>query len=128
MDDVERTRFRALLEAQRAELDPSGLTIDPLRDDATSKVDDDAKPLSEMTQVITSSRIKNRSLALAQLEAALKRLDRDPEAFGLCEECDGDIPLRRLELMPWARLCVACQQAQEGDVGPGRRRHLGDFG
>lgn len=127
MDEAERKRFRALLAARRAELDPNALTIDPLRDDAVSKVDDDLAPLSEMNQVITSSRIKNRKVALAQLEAAIRRLDREPEEFGLCEECDEDIPIRRLELMPWARLCVKCQQEQEGEGGPRRRRHLADY-
>lgn len=127
MEHTERARLRALLVAQRAALDPTALTIEPLRDDATSKVDDDLAPLAEMNQVITSSRIKNRKVALAQIDAALKRLDSEPEEFGRCEECDEAIPLRRLELMPWARLCVRCQQAQEADDGPRRRRHLGDY-
>lgn len=127
MEAPRHERLRALLMAQRAELDPKALSIEPLRDDATGKIDDDLAPLSEMNQIITSSRIKNRTLALAQIDAALKRLDQDPEAFGLCEACDQAIPERRLELMPWVRHCVACQEGQEARDGPRRRRHLGDF-
>ena len=33
--------------------------------------------------------------------------------YGVCIDCDGPIPQRRLELMPWARRCVACQRAVE---------------
>ena len=33
--------------------------------------------------------------------------------YGICIDCDKEIPQRRLELTPWARRCVACQAAVE---------------
>ena len=33
--------------------------------------------------------------------------------YGICIDCDKEIPRRRLELTPWARRCVACQAAVE---------------
>ena len=33
--------------------------------------------------------------------------------YGVCVDCDKEIPRRRLELTPWARRCVACQRAAE---------------
>ena len=44
---------------------------------------------------------------LASIEAALGRFDRGE--FGICEECEGAIPLRRLQAIPWASYCVPCQ-------------------
>lgn len=45
------------------------------------------------------------------LKQALARLDRGN--FGECEDCGGEIDPKRLEALPWARLCLACQHARE---------------
>lgn len=128
MDSDSAARFRALLIERRDALREEGaIRLDPLRDDAVSKVDEDLQPLSEMNQVIASKRNKERLLTLKRIEAAIKRLDRDPEDFGLCEACDEDIPQRRLELMPWTTICVKCQGAREELRVTGRRRHLADY-
>ena len=41
-----------------------------------------------------------------QLKSVLADLD-DPD-FGLCIECDEEIPIKRIMLMPGSRLCVQC--------------------
>ncbi|MCH9683458.1 MAG: TraR/DksA family transcriptional regulator [Deltaproteobacteria bacterium] len=104
------------------------LEIEPSRDDPTKKVDEDAAPLAEMSQVIASSRNRARTQQLQQIEAALRRLEEDPEDFGQCETCDDPIPPRRLELMPWTRLCITCQSERESDGPSGAsRKHLTDY-
>ncbi len=45
------------------------------------------------------------------IEAALNRIESGQ--YGLCEECDEPIVLRRLKALPWARRCVACQEESE---------------
>jgi DnaK suppressor protein len=42
---------------------------------------------------------------LAEIDAALDRLFRTPERFGLCEETGRPIPFERLDIVPWARTC-----------------------
>ncbi len=42
---------------------------------------------------------------------ALQRCDAG--TYGVCERCEKLIPERRLEVLPWARYCVACQKAVE---------------
>ncbi|HUF49610.1 MAG TPA: TraR/DksA C4-type zinc finger protein [Longimicrobiales bacterium] len=44
---------------------------------------------------------------------ALRRLYKEPEEFGRCDNCGADIEMERLELVPWAHLCLACQRAAE---------------
>jgi DnaK suppressor protein len=128
MDRSTLQRLRASLEAQRAELIAEGdVAIPPVRSDATAKVDDDEAPLTEMQQSIASSRNKERSERLRDIAEALQRMADDPDEFGLCEECEEPIPPRRLELMPWARLCIDCQGRQERDAAPGSRRKLTDY-
>ncbi len=127
MDESEIERFRALLLRQRDEIQGSGdLRLDPNRADPVAKKDDDAQPLNEMHQAITSSRNRARTASLHQIEAALARLEAEPEDFGLCEVCEEPIATRRLELMPHARLCVKCQSEREGPAGA-RRRNLTDY-
>ena len=36
--------------------------------------------------------------------------------YGVCEECQSSIPVKRLKVVPYARLCVACQnEAEQGE-------------
>ena len=48
---------------------------------------------------------------IKNIEEALLRLD-DGE-YGICEECEEEIPLGRLKAMPFARLCVRCKSDLE---------------
>jgi len=45
---------------------------------------------------------------LRQVESALARIDSG--SFGICLGYDGNIPARRLAILPWAAYCVVCQE------------------
>jgi RNA polymerase-binding transcription factor len=47
--------------------------------------------------------------ALGEIDAALQRIDTG--RYGLCQLCGGPIGLERLEVLPMASLCIACQRA-----------------
>lgn len=51
---------------------------------------------------------------LADINAALRRI-HDGE-FNECDHCGEEIPLRRLQIQPLARLCVECQELTEQDA------------
>jgi DnaK suppressor protein len=129
MKPSELERHRKRLLELRAEIVAEGdIEIEPGRQDATAVgSDEDAQPLTEMSQAIASSRNRNRSGVLARVAAALKRLESEPEMFGLCTECEEEISAKRLDLIPYAELCVECQQATDGPRSKGSRRHLRDF-
>jgi RNA polymerase-binding transcription factor len=46
-----------------------------------------------------------------QVDDALSRID--DRRFGVCASCEEEMNQKRLEAVPWARLCIACQQKQE---------------
>ena len=48
---------------------------------------------------------------LKNIEHAIDRLDEG--SYGVCEECGMDIGEKRLQAMPFARYCLACQQESE---------------
>lgn len=117
-----------MLIARRDELLAAGdLAIEPVVKDPSTKVDEDEAPLTEMNQVIASRRNKERAQQLSGIMAALRRIEDEPQDFGVCDECGENIDSRRLEIMPWTRFCVKCQ-AKKTDPNRGtRRRHLTDY-
>ena len=48
---------------------------------------------------------------LQMVDDALFRID--DRRFGVCAACEEEMNLKRLEAVPWARLCLSCQQKQE---------------
>lgn len=55
--------------------------------------------------------IENEEKILRQVYDALERIESGD--FGTCENCNQAIPERRLEILPYARYCVACQRIME---------------
>jgi len=118
-------RHRRHLLALREQVRSAGpARIEPNRaDPATAGVaDEDAQALSEMLQVLASKRNEGQAAQLARIDAALRRLAEHAEDFGLCEDCEEEIPARRLQLMPWATRCAGCQARHEPRLGAPRRK------
>lgn len=72
-----------------------------------------------MADVATDNYDREFSLGLAsnerkfiyELDDALKRIEEG--TFGICEECKSIIAKGRLKAVPYARLCVKCQEKKE---------------
>lgn len=72
-----------------------------------------------MADVATDTYDREFSLGLAsnerqllyELDDALKKIEDG--SFGFCEECKGSIAKNRLKAVPYARLCVKCQEKKE---------------
>lgn len=56
---------------------------------------------------------------LSQINTALHKMDLG--SFGICEECDSEIPVKRLRVRPDAALCLNCQESMERELGPTQR-------
>jgi DnaK suppressor protein len=52
---------------------------------------------------------------LAQIDISLQRIEAG--TFGICEECDACIPVKRLRVRPDANLCLDCQEIFEKENG-----------
>jgi DnaK suppressor protein len=118
-------KYRKLLEQERkAELKKGAIKIEPNRKDAgeVGIADEDAQALSEMLQAIGSVRNKGQSERVARIDKALRKLRDTPEEFGLCEECEEEISVKRLEALPEATLCTECQSARDPRRGTTRRK------
>ena len=63
--------------------------------------------------------LKSRELnELRAIEDAIRRIDNDD--YGVCALCEDPIEIKRLEAIPWARYCLACQEEMENRTASGR--------
>ena len=56
---------------------------------------------------------------LREIADALHRLDHG--SYGVCLECEEAISPKRLDAVPWARYCVACQEAIAHRIAAGEQ-------
>jgi RNA polymerase-binding protein DksA len=66
-------------------------------------------------QDLTLELMENKSEVLDAISDALEKIDEGK--FGECERCGKVINKARLEALPYARLCIACQRKAEGSGG-----------
>ena len=117
--------LRVSLQKLRAQALAAGAArIEPNTRDETQvgTVDEDAQALGEMLQVLSSQRNKGQKELISRIDQALRRLEDDPGDFGLCQDCEEPIPLRRLELIPYATLCATCQSKRDPQRGAARKK------
>ena len=113
--------FRELLLKKRVELNKG---IEHIANDALKTSQKDAAgDLSaysiHMADMATDNYYREFSLGLAdneqkllhRIEAALERMDS--KLYGLCELCNKKISKARLTAVPFAEMCVPCQEQQE---------------
>jgi len=112
LEERERT-LRALSQfeevarlAQRAE--DGDITIYPLH-----IADEGTDTMEREKDFLLASKEGRR---LVWIDAALRRIYREPEKYGLCDECGDEIAFERLDIVPWAKLCVSCQRAEEDRI------------
>ena len=55
--------------------------------------------------------LNRESVRLREVGVALERIDSG--SFGICLNCEGDIGAKRLAAVPWAGLCIVCQEAAD---------------
>lgn len=109
--DPKLTRFEVILQARVAELERGvrqrdGIAIDPSPDQV-----DEIQRASERALAI--SKIDRDSKQLRDVRAALRSIREG--TYGFCEQCEEEINPKRLVAIPWALLCIECQEALERD-------------
>jgi DnaK suppressor protein len=76
---------------------------------------DDLERIQQVTiRDVEATLADTEAKRLKEITAALTRLSDD--TYGVCEQCDEEISLARLLALPWARLCVFCQQLAEAQL------------
>ena len=66
---------------------------------------------SSTDREIAVQRLDQQSRLIHDIQSALAKVEDG--SFGLCERCEEPTLRKRLDAIPWARLCVRCQSAEE---------------
>jgi len=67
----------------------------------------------EMGFLMSSNMINN----LKEVEEALNRIEKNE--YGKCQHCGTEISAKRLDVLPFAKFCVPCQEKIENASEPG---------
>lgn len=86
------------------------IDIRDLKDKLSNHVDE----ASHASAMGFALRIRDREAKLTKkIRDALEKLEDG--TFGICEECGGQIPLKRLKARPVTTLCIECKEEQEAE-------------
>jgi DnaK suppressor protein len=106
-------RFREILHEKKEEILKNAKRT--LNEDMTLDADDmpDEMDLasSEYLQSFTFRLRGREKTFLKKIDHALAKIDEG--TFGICEECDEPISIKRLEARPETTLCIRCKEDQE---------------
>jgi DnaK suppressor protein len=108
--EVRLKELRASLLAERARITSERQTQLQVLTTPENTAAEDQVPLLHEQFVAISTNSRNRQ-KLALIQSALDRLERGE--FAICEECEEEIPFKRLQAIPWALYCVPCQEQME---------------
>ena len=88
-----------------------------VRDRESIQVEKLADPLDVSTaqsaRDTAGANINRAGLMLKEVRAALQRVEQGD--YGICVDCDEDIPEKRLGVVPWASRCMPCQEMKDGE-------------
>lgn len=108
-DNADWNRRNQMLKRQREELLGPSVRRDELNVEILPDAVDQVCQNTERD--IAADRLSRQSRLLHEVDLALEKIDG--HMYGICEDCDAPIPARRLDAIPWARRCVACQTELE---------------
>jgi DnaK suppressor protein len=112
MTRTELKKFHTILTAKYTELARPTGNRDGIAIERTADVLDEVQ-LSTEREMITRG-LERESKLLRKVRAALGQIADG--SYGTCLECDEEISHKRLHAMPWATLCITCQERADGNT------------
>ena len=114
MNRTELNKFQAILNTKHAELARALGRRDGIAIERTADTLDEIQLAAE--RELTTQGLERESKLLRNVRAALGRIVDG--AYGTCLQCDEEISKKRLQAVPWAALCIACQEHADGSPRP----------
>ena len=113
MEKTDIEKFRKLLTDSRRKLLATAKKslIEDTKLDPNDLADEIDLASSENAQAMALRLRDREKFLLRKIERAIERLENGE--FGICEQCDDEISLRRLEARPVTTLCIRCKEDQE---------------
>jgi len=120
---IRPTARRTFVFGDNGHVDPIRAKLAAQKSHLETELDHMSKPPDEISNISFGKRVgEGTSMAVDrlvqvethdQLRALLADVTRglekfDEESYGVCDGCGVEIPPERLEVLPWASLCVRC--------------------
>ena len=80
--------------------------------------DAEEQSVDDFVTEVDMALMQMKSQTLAKIDQAMSRLENG--TYGLCQDCDDEIPAARLKALPFAPLCRDCQEDAENTVRAAR--------
>jgi DnaK suppressor protein len=109
MTKGELEKYRMALEAKRSAIIASLRNRDDIAIQKSADAIDEVQLAADRELAIRN--LDRESRLLRNVEAALARIRSG--TFGTCGRCDEEISPKRLNAVPWAPFCIACQEAAD---------------
>jgi DnaK suppressor protein len=86
--------------------------------DSTEATENSKSPISSAENASDTYEQDFAFMSMESEEDLLRKVDRAlvrvrEGSYGTCEECEKDINPERLEALPWATMCIKCQELEE---------------
>jgi DnaK suppressor protein len=116
MEKAQIQQYRWKLESRREDavrfLDRSASETRAL--DVNSPQDTEDQSIGSIAKESLFQQTSQRRRLVRMIEAALRRIADG--TYGICVACAGDIPRKRLEVLPWTDYCLRCQEIVEREL------------
>jgi DnaK suppressor protein len=109
MTQTEINKYKAMLEAQQAELSAGLRNRDDIAIEKTPDAIDEVQLAGERELAIRN--LDRESNLLRNVKGALVRIADG--SYGVCMHCEEDIKIKRLDAVPWTKYCIRCQEAAD---------------
>lgn len=106
MTKTELNKYKQILEAKLAELSQSVRVREGITIEKTPDALDEVQHAAERELAIRN--LDRETQMLRNVKAALQRIADG--SFGICLHCEEEISPKRLNAVPWAPYCIACQE------------------
>jgi len=114
MESANLEIYSRVLHAKQTELAGSHRNVDGIAVERTADSMDEVILANERDLALRS--LTREACMCRLVAAALERLAAG--TFGSCLQCGGQISDRRLQALPWAALCLECQEVADNAQGP----------
>jgi len=101
--------FQKILEQKQSELNQALRARDDIAIEKSADQMDEIQYAYERDLAIRN--VDRSSTLLRDVKGALRRIHDG--SFGICVDCESPISPKRLAAVPWASLCIQCQEAAD---------------
>lgn len=109
MKQTELEKYKAMLEAKRAELSAGLRNREDIAIEKTPDAIDEVQLAGERELAIRN--LDRESSLLRHVKGALARMADG--SYGTCLHCEEEIKPKRLDAVPWTKFCIRCQEAAD---------------